>query len=75
MVGFGMSQSKKHSFIESLTNVFIGYMVALCSQLLIFPFFDIHISLSDNLSIGAWFTVISICRSYVVRRCFNRVSR
>ena len=69
-----MSQSKKHSFIESLINVFIGYSVAVFSQLIIFPFFNIHIPLSDNLLIGMWFTIISIIRSYLVRRVFNAIS-
>ena len=64
-------QTRTDSLFESITNVFIGYVVALISQLLIFPLFDIHISLSTNMQIGAWFTVISIARSYVVRRWFN----
>jgi hypothetical protein len=65
-------QSKWHSAIESLTNVAIGYGVALASQLLIFPFYDIDISLQDNIAIGVWFTLISLVRSYVIRRCFNK---
>lgn len=65
-------QSKKHSLIESVSNVLIGYLVALFSQLLIFPFFGIDVSLSDNLLIGLWFTLISIVRSYTLRRFFNR---
>lgn len=65
-------QSKKHSFIESLTNVAIGYVVALLSQIAVFPMFNIYVPLSDNLLIGLWFTVISIFRSYVVRRYFNK---
>jgi len=68
-----MTQSKRASFIESIINVLIGYFVALASQLLIFPLFDINIPLSDNLLIGLWFTVISIVRSYVIRRWFNRL--
>jgi hypothetical protein len=66
-------QSRIQSFIESVANVAIGFLVALASQLIIFPVFDIHIPLSENLAIGAFFTVISIVRSYVVRRIFNRI--
>ena len=69
-----MSQSKSMSMVETCANVAIGYGVALASQLVIFPMFDIHISLADNLAIGAWFTVISIVRGYAVRRFFNRAS-
>lgn len=65
-------QSKLNSFIESLTNILIGYITALLSQLLIFPLFDINIPLSDNLLIGLYFTLISLVRSYAIRRWFNK---
>ena len=65
-------QSKTHSFIESITNIAIGYGVAVMSQMLIFPMFNIHASLSDNFLIGLWFTGISLVRSYTVRRYFTR---
>ncbi len=66
-----MTQSRRQSLAETVTSVAIGYMVALASQLAIFPLFDIHVTLSDNLMIGAWFTAISIARGYAVRRFFN----
>ena len=66
-------QSKRQSLIESFVNVAIGYGVALMSQILIFPLFGIHIPLASNLAIGAIFTVISVARSYAVRRVFNRL--
>ncbi|WP_067177011.1 hypothetical protein [Sulfurospirillum sp. UCH001] len=65
-------QTKTHSLMESLSNVIIGYVVAFLSQIIIFPMFDIYVALIDNLMIGLWFTVISILRSYVVRRYFNK---
>ncbi len=61
------------SFIESCINVAIGYGVALLSQILVFPLFGIHIPMSSNIAIGAIFTVISIARSYTVRRVFNKL--
>ena len=64
-------QSKKRSLIESITNIVVGCGVALGSQYLVFPLFDIHIPFTSNLGIGAWFTVISLVRSYVIRRWFN----
>ena len=66
-----MSQSRAMSGAESVANVAIGYGVAVASQIVIFPLFGVHLPLSDNLLIGAWFTVISLARSYVVRRMFN----
>lgn len=65
-------QSKKHSLIESFTNVLIGYIVALLSQLAVFPLFDINVPFTDNLLIGVYFTAISLVRSYVIRRWFNQ---
>lgn len=67
-------QTKLHSFLESLSNVAIGYGVALASQLLIFPLYDIYIPLSHNIQIGLWFTAVSIARSYILRRWFNKVT-
>jgi len=67
-----MSQSRSHSLLESLVNVALGYLIALAAQLLIFPLFGIHISLQKNLQIGLLFTVVSIARSYALRRLFNR---
>jgi hypothetical protein len=66
-------QSKKFSLLESCVNVVVGYFVALASQIIIFPFFGIHASLKDNIYIGLWFTVISIGRSYCLRRFFNGI--
>ena len=67
-------QCRHHSFLESIINVAVGYIVALLSQLALFPFFGIHVSLKTNLWIGLWFTVISICRSYALRRIFNHLT-
>lgn len=64
-------QTRRGSLIESMVNIAIGFGVALLSQLAIFPMFEIHVSLTSNLWIGAWFTLISLVRSYLVRRWFN----
>lgn len=65
-------QRKRHSAIESIVNVAVGYGISLASQIIIFPVFGIQASLIDNIQIGAWFTVISIGRSYILRRIFTR---
>lgn len=66
-------QTKTQSFVESVANVAIGYMVALLAQIAVFPLFGIRIPMRDNMMIGAIFTVISIARSYAVRRLFNHI--
>jgi hypothetical protein len=67
-----MSQSRRMSMAESAANVAIGYLVALGGQMVVFPLVGLTVDLETNLVIGAAFTVISIARSYCVRRLFNR---
>jgi len=64
-------QTRTQSLIESTTNIIIGYLVAVASQIAIFPLFDIHVDVHSNLLIGLWFTAISLARSYLLRRWFT----
>ncbi len=65
-------QTKKQSLIESFTNIFIGYLVALISQIVVFPLVGVKADFGQNLKIGCYFTVISLVRSYLIRRFFNK---
>ena len=62
-----MKQSRLMSLAESVANVIVGYGVAVVTQILIFPIFGLHITLAQNLKIGAAFTVMSIARSFALR--------
>ncbi len=64
-------QTRTQSFIESFANVIIGYFVALAAQLIVFPIYEIEVSMSQNIQIGLIFTAVSIARSYLLRRFFN----
>lgn len=66
-----MHQSRLSSLKEALTNVAIGYTVMIGANLIILPAHGIDVSLKTTLSIGLWFTVVSVARTYVVRRFFN----
>jgi hypothetical protein len=68
-----VTQPRLYSLIESIANVAIGFGVALATQIAVFPLFGIHAQISDQLGIAAIFTVVSIARSYVVRRVFNGI--
>lgn len=59
------------SLIEALVNVVIGYAVAVATQILVFPLFGLSAEFEDALAIGAVFTVVSIIRSFVLRRIFE----
>ena len=67
-------QSRWMSLVESLTNIAVGYGLAVLTQILVFPLFGLQASLGENLVIGAVFTVISLIRSFALRRIFNRLS-
>ena len=68
-----MKQSKLQSLGESFTTVGSGLVIAVIIQLLVFPLYDIEITLFENIQFAIIFTISSIIRVYVVRRCFNRV--
>ena len=68
-----MKQSRAMSLTESLVNVLFGYGIAVMTQILIFPVFGLHATLEQNLLMSAVFTVISIGRSYALRRLFETI--
>ena len=65
-----MRQSRAMSFLKAIANVVIGYILAVCTQMLVFPWFGLNPMFSDALGIGALFTSVSLLRSYVLRRLF-----
>lgn len=69
----GMKQSRAMSLVEAVVNVGVGYAVAVITQILIFPVFGLHTTLAQNLKMGAVFTVVSIARSYILRRLFEAI--
>ena len=68
-----MKQSRTMSLVESVANVVVGYGIAVASQILIFPAFGLHITMAQNLKLAAAFTIISICRSFALRRIFEAI--
>ena len=64
-------QSRWMSLVESVANVLVGYVVAVVTQVLVFPLFAMRVTLSENLMIGLIFTGVSLVRSYVLRRAFE----
>ena len=68
-----MKQSRLMSLAESVANVIVGYGVAVATQILIFPIFGLHTTLAQNLKMGAVFTLVSIARSFALRRMFEAI--
>lgn len=67
-----MTQSRRMSLIEAITNVAVDYALTLATQIVVFPWFGLHPSLSENLAISAIFIGISLLRGYTLRRLFER---
>jgi len=59
------------SLVESFANVTVGFVVAVLTQMLVFPGFGLRVTVGDNLVIAAIFTLVSIVRSYMLRRLFE----
>ena len=68
-----MKQTRLMSLVESIANVVVGYGVAVVTQILIFPIFGLHTTLAQNLKMGAIFSIVSIARSFVLRRAFEAI--
>ena len=66
-----MKQSRLMSLLESLANVLVGFGVAVITQMAVFPLFGLAVTVTENLLIGLIFTVVSIVRSYALRRGFE----
>lgn len=66
-----MNQTRLESLAEVTINIIVGWVIGLLTQLWAFPLFDIHVTFSDQFWISVIFTVVSIVRSYAIRRWFN----
>lgn len=67
-----MKQSRVDSLMESLTNIVVGLLVSTAANQIILPaVLGVTLSLHENLLIGVFFTVVSLVRSYAIRRAFD----
>lgn len=69
-----MSQTKTGSFVEAWLNVAIGFGVNFAMNLIVFPALGVKgVGPAVAFHAGLIFTVVSVCRSYLVRRLFNHM--
>jgi hypothetical protein len=66
-----MSQSKAMSLLEAVVNTVVGLGVAMVATAAICKAYGIPMTWENNFIITFWMTVISIVRSYLLRRLFN----
>lgn len=62
------------SLVEAATNVVVGYVLAIATQLTVFPLFGLEAALDEHLAIGMAFVAVSLPRGYVLRRVFERIA-
>jgi hypothetical protein len=66
-----VSQTRIGSFIEASANIAVGFGINFTANMLILPHFGFtSLDASKAFGIGCCFTVISLCRSYLLRRGF-----
>lgn len=67
-------QSRTASLAESVANTGSGFVVSLLTwQFIVRPLFHIHMGIGDSLSVVMIFTFVSITRTYLWRRWFNKL--
>lgn len=67
-----MRQTRLGSLIEVSINICIGFWINFVANLVILPMFGFNVSISDNFLIGFLYTFVSVARSYIVRRWFEK---
>ncbi len=68
----GLMQSRLLSLVEAATNVVVGYVLAIATQIVVFPWFGIETGLAEHMTIGLAFIGVSLARGYLLRRVFER---
>lgn len=69
-----MTQSKATSAFEAVVGTVIGFIVALLGSFFIYPALGMH-EPHKILIATAFFTVLSIIRTYYVRRLFEKLGK
>ena len=68
-----MKQLRRMSLVEATANVVVGYVLAIATQLAVFPLFGLEAALGEHLAIGMAFVAVSLARGYLLRRLFERI--
>lgn len=69
-----MSQTRLHSLIEVICNIATGMIIAWSvTQFIAVPFIGITITMEQNIYLTIVLTAVSVVRSYIWRRIFNKM--
>ena len=67
-------QTRLGSLTETISNLVIGFFVSMVVNGLLLPYMGHHVTIRENLIIVLVFTVVSVIRSYSLRRFFNWIA-
>jgi len=68
-------QHKVDSMMEAIVNVIVGFTINLVANIFLLPaVLGVEVNLVQFTILGVFFTIISIARSYILRRAFNGLS-
>lgn len=65
-------QSRRRSLTEAITNTAVGFALSWLTGMVAYPLLGIKVSNAQNAAVVVVFTVVSLARSYTLRRLFNR---
>jgi hypothetical protein len=68
-----MPQSRKASATEAVLNVLVGLVTSTVANAVILPIYGMPFHWAAFGQIAIWFTLISLARSYLLRRAFNQL--
>jgi hypothetical protein len=66
-----MKQSRLMSWLESCINIAVGFGISLAAQMFFLPLLGVAIDFHQNLFFALIMTVISLLRSFLLRRVFE----
>jgi hypothetical protein len=67
-------QTRRHTIIEVVVSTAVAFLISMLLQhYFVNPVWHLHSSPLDSLGITVFFTVVSLVRSYYLRRLFNRL--
>lgn len=69
-----MSQSRRHSAMETAASTAIGFGMSWAATLVVLPAFGFPATHGQALGITCIYTALSLARGYAVRRLFNRLA-
>lgn len=65
------TQSRLASLIEAVANTLIGFCISVSAQWGLFHLYGIKATPSQFIWLSIWMTVLSVVRSYCLRRAWN----